>query len=211
MNFDQMLDAWRAQDEAPLYGVNRDLLQLVLKHEQADIRRQLRSEQWMTYIFGAGMAAFAGFWLWVAIIRAEPLLHTVIAGIGTAAFFLWMGTLWVSLRRQRRRERQFGNTLREEIDRHISLLDYQLSRHGRWGAAMLRVAPALIGAGLINWLVIDINLDPGESRWDSAWTEFVLVWVLVVGTYASSRAVRQKLEPRRQHLRELLESLNAGE
>ena len=32
MNFDQMLDAWKAQDEAPLYGVNRDLLQLVLRH-----------------------------------------------------------------------------------------------------------------------------------------------------------------------------------
>ena len=27
MDFDQMLDAWKAQDEAPLYGVNSDLLQ----------------------------------------------------------------------------------------------------------------------------------------------------------------------------------------
>jgi hypothetical protein len=33
MNFDQMMDTWRTQDEAPLYGVNRDLLLLVLKHE----------------------------------------------------------------------------------------------------------------------------------------------------------------------------------
>ncbi len=29
MNFDEMLKTWRAQDETPLYGVNRDLLQLV--------------------------------------------------------------------------------------------------------------------------------------------------------------------------------------
>ena len=58
MDFDQMLDAWRAQDERPIYGVNRDLLQLVLQNERAAIRRSLRRDQWITYLVGSGMAAF---------------------------------------------------------------------------------------------------------------------------------------------------------
>ena len=33
MNFDQMLDAWKAQDDKPLYGVNQDLLRLVVLNE----------------------------------------------------------------------------------------------------------------------------------------------------------------------------------
>ncbi|HYD23879.1 MAG TPA: hypothetical protein VEB68_03720 [Croceibacterium sp.] len=211
MNFDQMLETWKAQDEAPLYGVNSDLLQLVLEHERADIRRQLRREQWATYGLGMGMAAFAGFWLWVAILRAAPVLTTVAAGAGTAAFALGMAALWLSLRRQRRRERQFGNTLREEIARNLSLLDYQLSRFGRWSAAMLWTAPMMVGCGLVYWLMIEVNHDPGESRWDHAWIVIVLVWMGVFLPYAGSRDVQKKLEPRRQRLAELLETLNAGE
>jgi hypothetical protein len=209
MNFDQMLETWKAQDEAPLYGVNRDLLQLVLQHEQADIRRQLRREQWVTYGVGAGMGAFAAFWLWAAIAQEAPALYTVAAAVGTGAFVLWMAALWLSLRRQRQRERQFGNTLRAEIARNLSLLDYQLSRYGRWGSAMLWSAPVLVGAGLLYWLMAEIN--DNTDFWFDFWMIFVLGWAVVFPTYTASRDVKKKLEPRRQRLRELLETLNAGD
>jgi len=211
MNFDELLDAWKAQDDKPLYAVNHDLLQLVLRHEQTGIRHELRREQWVTYGLGAGMGGAAALFLWAFVYFRGPVLYTALAAAGTAAFAWWMAALWLSLQRQRRREREFGTTLREEVARNIALLDYQLSRYGRWGAAMRWTAPVLVGAGLLFWLAVEVNFDEGESRWDNAWMMFILVWAAVFLPRSSSREVQKQLEPRRQRLRELLEALDAGE
>jgi hypothetical protein len=211
MNFDQMLESWKSQDDKPIYGVNADLLQLVLQGERADIRRELRREQWTTYGMGTGMGVAAGLILWAFLYFRGPVLFTVLAAAGTAAFAWWIAALWLSLRRQRWREREFGNTLREELARNLSLLDYQLSRYGRWGAAMKWVAPAMVGTGLLYWLTVEINFDEGESRWEYLWMVLILVWAAVFLPRASSREVTKKLEPRRQRLRELLETLDAGQ
>jgi hypothetical protein len=209
MNFDQMMETWRTQDEAPLYGLNRDLLQLVLQYEQAHIRRELRIEQWVAYIIGAGAAIFAGFWLWQTIHRADPVLYTVAAGVGGSAFALWAGAFWLSRRRQAMRERSFGNTLQEEILRNLSLVDYQLSRAGRWSAGMLWVAPIMVGTVLIYWLLAAIN-DNTDFWFDAGMIALVVV-SLVWTTYDTSRKMKQEFEPRRQRLRQLLDMLNAGE
>ena len=211
MDFDQMLGAWKAQDEAPLYGVNRDLLQLVLQNEEAKIRRELRREMWTFCIFGIGMAGWMAFWLWVLVIVRGPVLQIVLAAVGTGMLALWLGIFWLSRRRQARRERNFGTTLQEEIRRNLSLVEYQLARYGRWSASMLWTAPLIVGSAMLSWLTVEINLDPGESRWDHAWLMLVLVWAGVVVPYTGSRAVKKKLEPRWQRLHELLETLNAGE
>jgi hypothetical protein len=210
MDFNQMIDAWRAQDEAPLYGVNRDLLQLVLQNEQASLRRELRREQWVTWTVGVGMAAWTAFWLWILIYMRGPVLQIGVAALGTGVLALWVGGSSLSRRRQARRERSFGNTLQEEVRRNLSLVEYQLSRFGAWRAAMLWSAPVMVGSGLLFWLMIEVNLDPGESRWEHAWMILVLVWAGVFLPRTSSRAVTKKLEPRRQRLRELLATLDAG-
>jgi hypothetical protein len=210
MDFDQMMDAWRAQDHRPLYGVNEDLLRLVLRSEQAKIRRKMRRDQWITYIVGPGMVLFAAFWLWVAILNGVPVAHSAAAGVGAAMFALWVGAFWVSRRRQARRERDFGNTLRDEIGRSLSLVEYQIS-NGRWGAALLWTVPVLVGALLINWLSFQINTDTGLSGWGQFWMMSLPVWGVVFITYAGHRQVKRKLEPRRRRLRELLEALDAGE
>jgi hypothetical protein len=211
MDFDQMLEAWKAQDNKPLYGVNEDLLQLVVRHEQADIRRTLRRVQWITYGVGACMAAVGGVFLWAFVYFRGPALYTVGAAVGTGAFALWVVALWLSRRGQALRERGFDNTLRDEIGRSLSLVDYQLSRFGRWGTAMLWTAPVLVGAGLIYGLSAAVNTDNGESWWFHFWMLAVLVWAGVFLPYTSSRDVKKKLEPRRQRLRELRDMLEAGE
>jgi hypothetical protein len=209
MDFDQMMDAWRAQEQRPLYGVNRDLLQVALRHEQANIRRSLRKEQWIAYIAGTALALFAGFWLWVLTYKHEPVLYTLVGAAGVGTFALWAGALWVSRRRQALRERAFGNTLQEEVRRNLSLVEYQLSNGGRWGSALLWSVPPLLGATLLYWLIAGINHK--TLSWSDAGFAVVLLGSSLVTAYAGSRAARQKLEPRRARLRELLESLNTGE
>jgi hypothetical protein len=62
-------------------------------------------------------------------------------------FALGVCALWVS--RGREPERNFGNTLEEEVKRSLALVDYQLSDNRRWimfmlGAASISVVyPAL--------------------------------------------------------------------
>jgi hypothetical protein len=210
MDFDQMLEAWKAQDEKPLYGVNGDLLRLVLQSEQDKIRRKLRRDQWIIYIVGPGMALFAAFWLGVAILNGIPALHVAAAGVGAATFVVWVGAYWVSRRRQARRERAFGNSLKDEIGRSLSLVEYEIA-NSRWKAALLWTAPVMIGAALIYWLSFQINTDSGFSWWNHALTAYAVLWSIGLTAYAGDRNVKQRLEPRRQHLRELLQTLEASE
>jgi len=209
MNLDQMMDAWRTQDERPLYGVNRDLLQLVLRHERADVRRSMRKAQWVTYVTGAALALFAGFWLWVLSFKDEPAVYTVLGAVCVGTFALWVIALWVSRRRQFLRERSFGDTLQDEIRRNLSLVEYQLSFGGRISSALLWSAPPLAGSMMLNGLIAGIN-HKSPSAFDAG-LPLVVVGSIVLIAWAGSSAARKKLEPRRERLRELLESLNAVE
>lgn len=208
MDFDQMIDAWRAQDETPLYGVNQDLLRLVLRHEQAETRRALRRDQWTTYVVGIVMSAAAGACLWAFLwYRGPSPLMVVAAAAGTLAVLLWIGALWLSRRRQAMRERDFGNTLQDEVRRNLSLLDYQLSQVGRWSNLMLWSAPIVASASLISWAILAFNGE-GDSWLNVGMAVFLIVSVAWT-TYDSSRRTREELLPRRQRLSALLETLEA--
>ena len=83
MDFDEMMNAWKLQEEQPLYGVNRDLLHLVVQSEQAELRRTLHLEKWTTYVAGSVMAAGAGAVLWW-------FLHFRESGLGALAVAPWL-------------------------------------------------------------------------------------------------------------------------
>lgn len=208
MDFDQMMDAWKSQDERPLYGVNGDLLRLVLRHEQADIRRSLRWDQWTTYVVGTVMAAVAIASLW-AFLHLRGMSVQAVAAMSAAlgAAMLWIGALWLSRRRQAVREREFGSTLQEEVRRNLSLIDYRLSQVGRWSNLLLWSAPIVASASLIVWLIMEIN--GIEDLWLTTGTAAFLIVSIAATTYDSSRTARQELLPRRQRLAELLEMLNS--
>jgi Na+/melibiose symporter-like transporter len=210
MDFDEMLQAWKAQDERPLYGINADLLRLVLRGEQATIRRMERRDKWMVYLCGGGMALFAAFWLWVLIVVRGPALQMVAAAGGAILFVAWVIAFWISRRRQSRRERGFGNSLKDEIGRSLSMVEFQIA-NGSFAKGVMWTAPVLVGATLIYWLSFQINTDTGFTPMTHFWMVGVLVWSAVFVPYAASIKVKKRLEPRRERLSELLEALEAGE
>lgn len=209
MNLDQMMDAWRVQDQAPLYGVNRDLLQLVLQHERAELRRTLRKEQWITFVSGLCLVLFTAFWLWVLTFKDEPAFYTAIGAASITIFSAWVGAMWISRKRQARLEREFGTTLRAEVERNLSLVEYRLSNEGRWSTALLWAAPPIVGAGLLSWLVTLINHK--SVSWYEVGLAPILLATIVAAISAGRRAALQILEPRRERLRALLRSLDAAE
>jgi hypothetical protein len=212
MDFDQMLETWRAQDTAPMYGVNRDALRQALQTEDASVRRVRRRDMWVACISGGGTAVFGGLWLGALIYQSDtPAIYTIAAGVGFGMVALWVGAYCMSRWRQAKSERNFGNSLQEEVRRTLSRVDIEISRFGHWSTASLQIAPIMVGAMLIAWSVGRSQSDSPDVSFGGWWLYLSTVFWMVLLVRFARRYVKQKLEPRQRRLRELLSALDARE
>jgi hypothetical protein len=215
-----MLETWRAQNTAPPYDTNRDALRQALEAEEARVQGKLRTrrrELWFLWIFGTGMAVWAGFWIAITIANGWPAIYAIAAGVSLGMFALAAGTSWVS--RGREPERNFGNTLQEEARRNLALVDYQLSVTRRWILPMLGTGSLMVGVGLFSWTIgrsQDMAHRPDSASSEVGWFWYAVV-LAVLGVWASykvrdqMRKAEPKLELRQRRLRELLAALDARE
>ena len=218
MDFDQMLETWRAQSTAPPYDANRDALRQALQTEEARVRGELRSrrrEHRFLWILGTGMAVWAGFWIAITITNGWPAIYAIAAGVSLGMFALAAGAAWVGRRREP--ERNFGNTLQEEVRRSLALVDYQLSVTRRWIIPMLGTGSLMVGVGLFSWTIgrsQDMAHRPDSASSEVGWFWYA-VMLAVLGVRASykvrdkMRKAEPKLELRQRRLRELLAALDA--
>lgn len=218
MDFDQMLETWRAQSTAPPHDVNRDALRQALQTEEARVRGELRLRRaglWFLWIFGTGMAVWAGFWIAITITNGWPAIYAIAAGVSLGMFALAAGASWVG--RVRDPERNFGNTLQEEVRRSLALVDYQLSITRRWIISTLGIGSLMAGVGLFSWTLArsqDNFHRPDSSGVGWFWYAVVLVVLGMRASYKVRDELRKatpKLEIRQRHLRELLAALDARE
>jgi len=218
MNFDQMLETCLAQNTAPPYDVNRDALRQALQTEEARVRRELRTRRrglWFCWIFGTGMALWAGFSIAITITNGWPAIYAIAAGVSLGMFALAAGASWVG--RGREPERNFGNTLQEEVSRSLALVDYQLSITRRWIISTLGIGSLMAGVGLFSWTLArsqDNFNRPDSSGVGWFWYAVVLVVLGMWASYKTRDELRKatpKLELRQRHLRELLAALDARE
>jgi hypothetical protein len=211
MDFDQMLETWRTQDAAPLYGVNRDALRRALQTEDASVRRVRRRDMWIVCIIGAGTAMFGGLWLGALIYQSKPAIYIIAAAVGFGMVVTWVGAYCLSRWRQMKHERNFGNTLQGEVRRTLSRIDIEISRFGHWSAATLQIAPVMVGAMLIAWSV-GRSQSVGHDSLVGGLTMYLIPALFMVYLVRTGRRnVKQKLEPRQRRLRELLSALDARE
>jgi hypothetical protein len=214
MDFDQMFEAWRAQNTALPYDVNRDVLQQALHDEEARIRREMRTHRrgiWFAGIVGTGMAVWAAFWIAITIANGWPVVYIVTSAASLALFAFGAGALWAS--RGREPKPNFGNTLQEEMRRNLALVDYQLSITRRWVLPMLATISILAGTGLFNWTVMksqDIPTSRGGWSWFTMLFVVFIFWGFNKGR-EERRKAKEKLELRQRRLRELLVALEARE
>jgi hypothetical protein len=213
MDFDEMLELWRAQNTAP--GVNLDALRQALETEQASGRRALRRGRrayWGGWIVGTGLAVFAGFW--ITITNGWPVKYAIAAAVSFGMFALGGGALWMVRGRQAEPQRNFGNTLEDEVRRSLALIDDQLSASRRWILSMLGWASIAVATGVFSWTMNESQGIPESNPHGWFWYTFGLsvffVWVTYKGRDAMSRA-KAKLEVRQRRLSELLAALEARE
>lgn len=214
MDFDQMLETWRAQTTVPPYDVNREVLRQTLQTEEARIRRVMRTWRrglWLYGILGTGMAVWAGFWIAITITNGWPAIYAIAAAVSLGMFALAAGASWVG--RGREPERDFANTLQGEVRRSLALVDYQLSVTRRWILSMLRTFFFIAGVALFSWTVA--RSQDNFHRPDSfgvGWFWYAVVLALFgVWTSYKTRKATPKLELRQRQLRAVLAALDARE
>ena len=67
MNLDDLMEVWRSQDAAPLHGVNKTLLRLALRQDEAKLQKERRIERWIIYVVSAGVVAVMAVFLGMMI------------------------------------------------------------------------------------------------------------------------------------------------
>ena len=202
MNLDDVMEVWRSQDASPLYGVDKTLLLLALRQEQVKVQAQRRRETWITCVASAFLIAGMAVFLFIMIYDNDPRTDWdfAIPIVGAAAAVLWGAAMYVSHRAQALRERSFGESLREQLNRHIAQLDYQATRGVRLASVLVTALPPLVCATAIILAGWRINNEPFSDEW--VWIVggiFVCAIGSVAGVWQQRRSMERDLLPRKAH------------
>lgn len=213
MNLDDLMEVWRSQDAAPLHGVNETLLRLALRKDEAKLRARQRRQTWFVCVSMAGLVGLMALFLAVMISNYDDDVLSgwdyVVAVAGLAAALILSGMVYVGYRAQAVREQGFGESLRDQIDWQLTVIDSVLSFS--W-ADWKNVAVVVLGFGVavaLSFLGARIN----DKPYDEAWAEvrgailFSLIGFGVVGWWLR-RLVRRDLRPRKRRLEALLKALD---
>jgi peptidoglycan/LPS O-acetylase OafA/YrhL len=210
MNLDDLMAVWRSQDAAPLHGVDKTLLHLALRQDEAKLQKQRRRERWMIYVFSAGLVAAMAVFLGMMILARDRNVMTgwdFAIGIGGAAAALFAGgAMYVGHRAQTRREQRFGESLRDQLSRRIAQLD---DRATVTHATLVSVLLGGIGGTAILVLGYRVNQKPLSDD-GYLLISMILTCVIVpvaAGVWEIRRQARELL-PRKRRLEALLTELD---
>jgi hypothetical protein len=218
MNMNDLMEVWRSQDAAPLHGVNETLLRLALRNDEAKLQAQQRCEQRVAYgmaaFFVAVMAVMVGF----MIHRRDGGMLTPwdigIPILGAAAALFWPGFLRRSHRTQALREQKFGESLREQLERHLTRLDYHARRFASPMHHLFTNLPAIVWSVAFFFAMVRLNQKPGSEVWTDPriWAVFggslVLAFVaVVVSIHRQRRWIEEELTPHKRRLETLLREI----
>jgi hypothetical protein len=211
MNLDDLMEVWRSQDAAPLHDVNKTLLHLALRQDEAKLRKERRIERWITYVASAGMVAAMALFLAMMIYARDRKVMTgwdYVIGIGgAAAALLAGGVMYVNHKGQARREQRFGESLRDQLTRRIAQLDDEAAR------ARLTLVMVLL-AGICPMALVLVGMRINQKSFSDDAFLVVNMMLMCVGSVAAGvwelrRQARDVVLPRKRRLEALLKELDA--
>ena len=212
MNLDELMSVWRTQDAAPLHDVNKTLLHLALRQDEAKQQKWRRIERWIIYVMSAGFVAG------MALCLVKPLYRyhaDVVTGwdfalpiVGAAAALLSGRALYVRHRAQALREQSFGESLRDQLNRSIAQLDYQATTLHR---TLMLVLVLLTGICPIALLLALSRLN-GKAFSDDGymvvWLSLLCVFGVATGVWTLRQQRRDVVLPHKRRLEALLNELD---
>ncbi len=210
MEFAELKMIWDSQNEEPLYALNEGALHRVVQRRNEETRlrtaRCYRMEIIIGFVCGTLMLVCAGAlafgktawsvmsWIKVPVSPWDSLALFVAAGL----WFFYSTYMSKAVRRQQQREETYDSSLRGDLERGLSQIEFQLAMARRivwWGLIPLWLAAAL-------WVLVIIHLVAAPS-----WT-YLLMGSLIIGTLvmvvaAKQCAITNRFEPRKRELESL--------
>ena len=212
MNLDELMAVWKSQDAAPLHDVNKTLLHLALRQDEAKLQKSRRIERWIIYVFSAGMVAAMALFLAMMISFHRHRPEKVVTGwdyaltsLGAAAALLSAGAMYMGHRAQARREQCFGESLRDQLNRSIAQFDDRATivRETLVSVLLWGICPTAIL--ILIWRINDKSItDDGNML---VTLTFMVVWSVASSVWWYRRQAREAL-PRKRRLEELLKELD---
>ena len=212
MNLDELMTVWKSQDAAPLHDVNKTLLHLALRQDDAKRQKWRRIERWIIYVFSAGFVAGMALCLIKPIYRYHA---DVVTGwdfafpiIGAAAALLMGRAMYVRHRAQTLREQSFGASLRDQLNRSIAQLDYQATTLHR---TLMVVIVLLAGFCpiVLNLAVSRLNEKSfSDDGYMIVWLSLMSVYGVAIGIWSLRQQRRDVVVPRKRRLEALLKELD---
>jgi len=213
MNLDELMAVWRTQDAAPLHGVDKTLLHLALRQDEAKRQKERRIERWVTYIASAGLVAAMALFLAMMIYFHRHRPDKVVTGwdyalpiVGAAAALLAGGAMYVGHRAQVRREQRFGESLRDQLNRGIAQLDVRATI-----TRVTLVVMLLAGICPIAFLLLIHRINEKSISDDG----YMLVWLILMsvfgvatGVWSIRQQARDVVLPHKRRLEALLKDLD---
>jgi peptidoglycan/LPS O-acetylase OafA/YrhL len=210
MNLDELMAVWRTQNAAPLHDVNKTLLHLALRQDEAKLQKERRIERWIIYVSSAGMLAAMALFLAMMIAARDRNVMTgwdFVIGIGGAACALIAGgAMYMGHRAQARREQRFGEPLRDQLNRRIAQLDDRTTiTRGTLVMVLLGgICPIAI-------LLLGYRINQKSFSDDGGMLIpmiLVCVWCVAIGIWEVRRQARDVVLPRKRRLEALLKELD---
>ena len=213
MNLDDLMAVWRSQDAAPLHHVNKTLLHLALRQDEAKLQKQWRIERWITYLASAGIVAVMAIFLGMMIAARERNVMTgwdvAIPVIGAIAALLAGCAMYLNRRWQAKREGTFGESLRDQLKRRIAQLDHRATSARRMSEVVLVTMGGICPVALI-LLGFRVNQKPLSDDGFMAISMMLLcVGCAWAGVWELRRQVKKDVLPRKHRLEALLKELEA--
>jgi len=188
MNLDEMKAAWQCQGTTEFAGLDREAL---LEHLKTERRRFDRVMFW-TDVFVAGTYVAFVVFMYLSLSGRGitwPFYPGAALVLLAAAHHPWRN------RQRKKKERQFGNSLRDELKKKSDQLDYQI-RFARWDSIWGYYLPTIIALELFTWQMV-LNGDLGIVEFQGMALFFIVFLGGLgygVGGVAIPKARKQKRE-----------------
>ena len=210
MNLDDLMEVWRSQDATALHGVDKTLLHLALRQEQAKLQKQRRIERWFIYVMSALLVAAMGLFLGIMIDPQDDDVLIVwdyaVPVVGAAAALVMAGAMYAIRRTQAAREQDFGESLRDQLRRRIAQLDDQATRELR-----LTLVGA-VAAAICGMAIYVASRRINDVAYNEDWPillGLIFLCAFSLGHRRRRRSVHRDILPRKRRLEALLKELDA--
>lgn len=204
MILDDLKVVWDSQRHETLYAVNEKGFHAVLRRDTARFAGKMRWQRRLTYVasllvVGPISLLLAAHFSGLASLKSG---WDVLALFIAAAAWLHFGSrVFVGRKRQEGREQHFSSSLRDELDRDIAQVTYQVDGRKR---IMLSFVPPHVGSLLLIWVTFRL----ADFPW---WTIAPFIVALLVNFVFESRSqqrlVDDELIPRKRDLEALRDKL----